>query len=159
MQYGEFDRIGDFFTDNIAKWQITSPDKKESILGYFINRVTPNWGNDVIRFTGLDENKDYDLSARTQLFSVRNLGEIINTPLPKKIDIEESRLYDFLVETVKLRTEKEEYTVGGDALMSAGLKPHQPFVLSGYKFGVSRILMDTDSRMYYLKEKEQAAKK
>ena len=159
LQFGEFDRIGDFFTDNIAKWQITSPDKKESILGYFINRVTPNWGNDVIRFTGLDEEKDYELSARTQLFSVRNLGEIINTPLPKKIDIEESRLYDFLVETVKLRTEKEEYTVGGDALMNAGLKPHQPFVLSGYKLGVSRLLMDTDSRMYYLKEKEQAEEK
>ena len=41
--------------------------------------------------------------------------------------------------------------------MSAGLKPHQPFVLSGYKFGVSRILLDNDSRMYYLKEKVQEA--
>ena len=43
--------------------------------------------------------------------------------------------------------------------MNAGLKPHQPFVLSGYKFGVSRLLLDTDSRMYYLKEKEQTAEK
>ncbi|MBQ6093128.1 MAG: hypothetical protein IJL00_05585, partial [Clostridia bacterium] len=99
--------------------------------------------------------KEYDISTRVQLFSIRNIGEIINTPLPKKIDLEESKLYDFLAETVKLRCEKENYTIGGDALMASGFKPHQPFVLSGYKPGVSRILLDTDSRMYYLKEKSE----
>ena len=153
LQFGDFYRIGDFFKDNIAKWQIVSTDKSESILGYFVNRVTPNWGNDVIRFEGLNEDADYELSNRTQLFSIKNLGEIINTPLPKKIDLEESKLYDYLTETVKLRCEKENYVIGGDALMNSGFKPHQPFVLSGYKLGVSRILLDTDSRMYYLKQK------
>ncbi len=155
LQFGEFSRIGDFFTDNICKWQITAPDKTESMMGYFINRTIPNWGNDVIRFTDLDAEKEYELSTRVQLFSIRNIGEIINTPLPKKIDLEESKLYDFLAETVKLRCEKENYTIGGDALMASGFKPHQPFVLSGYKPGVSRILLDTDSRMYYLKEKSE----
>ena len=155
LQFGEFSRIGDFFTDNIAKWQITSPDKSESMMGYFINRTIPNWGNDVIRFTDLDEEKIYDLSERVQLFSIKNIGEIINTPLPKKIDLEESKLYEFLTETVKLRSEKETYTLDGGALMDAGFKPHQPFVLSGYKLGTTRILLDTDSRMYYLKEKSE----
>ena len=152
LQFGEFSRIGDFFTDNIAKWQITSLDKSESMMGYFINRAIPNWGNDVIRFIDLDAEKTYELTARIQLFNIKTIGEIINTPLPKKIDLEESKLYEFLCETVKLRSEKENYTIGGDALMAAGFKPHQPFVLSGYKPGVSRILLDTDSRMYYLKE-------
>lgn len=152
LQFGDFSRIGDFFTDNIAKWQITSPNKSEAMMGYFINRTIPNWGNDVIRFTDLDEEKVYDLSERVQLFSIKNIGEIINTPLPKKIDLEESKLYEFLAETVKLRSEKEDYTLDGGALMDAGFKPHQPFVLSGYKLGTTRILLDTDSRMYYLKE-------
>ena len=76
-------------------------------------------------------------------------------PLPKKIDLEESKLYEFLTETVKLRSEKETYTLDGGALMDAGFKPHQPFVLSGYKLGTTRILLDTDSRMYYLKEKSE----
>ena len=152
LQYGEYSRIGDFFTENFCKWQITSPDKSESMLGYFVNRVIPNWGNDVIRFTDLDPEKNYALSERVQLFSIRNIGEILNVPLPKKIDIEESKLYEFLAENVKLRCEKENYTIGGDALMASGFKPHQPFVLSGYKPGVSRILLDTDSRMYYLQE-------
>lgn len=152
LQYGEYSRIGDFFTDNFCKWQITAPDKSESMMGYFVNRVIPNWGNDVIRFTDLDPEKNYALSERVQLFSIRNIGEILNVPLPKKIDIEESKLYEFLAENVKLRCEKENYTIGGDALMASGFKPHQPFVLSGYKPGVSRILLDTDSRMYYLQE-------
>lgn len=153
LQFGEFSRIGDFFESDVAKWQITSEDKSESMLGYFVNRVKPNWGNDVIRFTDLCEEKDYDLSQRVQLISIKNLGEIINTPLPKKIDLEESKLYEFLTETIKLRSEKEKYTIGGDALMNSGFKPHQPFNLSGYKPGVSRIMFDCDSRMYYLKEK------
>lgn len=153
LQYGDFYRIDDFFESNIAKWQIVSPDKSESVLGYFINRVKPNWGNDVIRFEGLNEEADYDLSERVQLFSIRNLGDIINVPLPKKIDVEDNKLYDYLTETVKLRNEKESYVIGGDALMNSGFKPHQPFVLSGYKFGVSRILVDTDSRMYFLQQK------
>ena len=156
LQYGEFSRIGDFFQENIAKWEISSPDKSESMLGYFINRTTPNWGNDVIRFAGLDEEKLYELMARSQLFSIKNIGEIINMPLPKKIDIEESKLYEFLAETVKMRTEKEHYVVGGDALMNAGFKPHQPFVLSGFQPFVTRILLDNDSRMYYLQEKTEA---
>ncbi len=158
LQFGEFTRIGDFFKENFAKWQITSPDKSESILGYFLNRTSANWGNDVIRFDGLDPEKTYDLTVRTELFNLKNIGEIINTPLPKKIDVEEGKLFEFLSETVKLRTEKEHYVLGGDALMFAGFKPHQPFVMSGYNPFKTRILLDADSRMYYLKETQTAAK-
>ena len=154
LQYGEFTRIGDFFKDNFANWQITSLDKSESILGYFLNRTSANWGNDVIRFDSLDPEKTYDLTVRTELFNLKNIGEIINTPLPKKIDVEEGKFFDFLSETVKLRTEKEHYVLGGDALMYAGFKPHQPFVMSGYNPFKTRILLDADSRMYYLKEAE-----
>ncbi len=154
LQFGEFSRIGDIFTDDRAKWQITAPDKSEAMLGYFVNRVTPNWGNDVIRFVGLDEDADYDMTTRKQLLNFRTFGEIINTPLPKKFDMEEGKIYDFLCDTLKLGSEKENYTVGGDSLMYSGFKPKQPYVESGFSFSDSRILVDNDSRMYYLKKKD-----
>ncbi len=156
LQFGTFSRIGDFFTSDVAKWQITSEDKKESMMGYFVNRVKPNSGNDSIRFVDLDPEKNYSLSARTQLLNIRSFGEIINVPLPKKLDMEDGKLYDFLTETVKLKTEKEEYvSIGGDALVNFGFRPHQHFALSGFKLGTTRMLFDTDSRMYYLREKEE----
>ena len=49
------------------------------------------------------------------------------------------------------RQEKEEYTLPGAALLYAGLVPCQMFVLSGYN-GKTRVLTDTDSRVYYLHE-------
>ncbi|MGN1419011.1 MAG: alpha-galactosidase, partial [Acutalibacteraceae bacterium] len=157
LQFGDFYRIGDFFTDNVCKWQIVSADKTESMMGYFINRISPNNGNDQIRFVGLDENKDYSLKSRLQLMNIRTFGEIINAPLPKKFDMDEGKIYDWLVNTVKLHTEKEDYDcIGGDALMSAGFKPHQRYVTSGFKLGTSRMILDTDSRLYYLSEKKDS---
>lgn len=155
LQFGDFYRIGDFFSDDVAKWQISSYDKSESMMGYFTDRMLPNYGNDVIRFVGLDENKNYSLKSRLQLLSFRNFDSIIGSVLPKSIDIEEGKLFEWLVNTVKLHSEKEDYTVGGDALMYSGFKPHQRYVTSGFKFGVSRMLLDTDSRMYYLCEKKE----
>ena len=153
LQYGDFYRIGDFFTDDISKWQISSYDKSESMAGYFTDRTSPNNGNDTIRFVGLDEEKDYSLKSRLQLLSLRNFDSLISMVMPKQIDVEEGKLFEYLVNTVRLHTEKENYDcIGGDALMSAGFKPHQRFVLSGFKPGVSRMLLDTDSRMYYISE-------
>ncbi len=153
LQFGDFYRIGDPFKEDITKWQVSSKDKSESLMGYFVNRMSPNNGNDIIRFAGLDEEKDYSLTARVQVLNIGIFKEIISTVLPKKFDPDNSKVYDWIIDTVKLHTEKENYEfLGGDALMSSGFKPHQRYVSSGYSFGTSRILLDTDSRLYYLKE-------
>lgn len=153
LQFGEFTRIGDIFKDNSCKWQITSADKSESIMGYFLNRVTPNGGYDVFKFCGLDPEKQYKLTARRQLLNLRTFGEIINTPLPKKFDMEDGKVYNFLADHIKLHTEKEEYSLPGAALLYAGFKPQQAFVLSGYNLQ-TRVMTDTDSRIYYLEEEK-----
>ena len=147
LQYGEFTRIGDVFTDNIMKWQITSKDKSEAMLGYFIDRVIPNPANEVIKFDSLDENKDYHLSIRPQVINVKMVGEIINQPLPKKLDMDDGKLYEFLCNTIKLRSEKEDFVAGGDSLMYSGFRPQQ----RGFSLSNSRMLFDNDSRMYYVK--------
>ncbi len=154
FQFGDFYRIGDFFKSDIAKWQIVSPDKTQSVLGYFVDRVKPNWGNDVIKFVGLDESFTYDMCTRSQLLNLKTFGGIINVPMPIKMDMDDGKFYEFLTNTVKLRTEKENYTLGGDSLMYSGFKPGQPFVLSGFNFS-TRMLVDTDSRMYILKKQEE----
>ncbi|MBQ8029147.1 MAG: alpha-galactosidase [Clostridia bacterium] len=155
LQYGNFYRIGDFFKDEVSKWQISAFDFSESMMGYFTDRTSPNNGNDLIRFVGLDENKDYSLTSRLQLLSLRNFDSLIETVMPKQIDVEEGKFFEWICNTIKLHTEKENYEcVGGDALMFAGFKPHQHFALSGFKPGVSRMLLDTDSRMYYICEKK-----
>ena len=156
LQFGEFSRIGDFFTDNVVKWQITAPDKSESMLGWFINRTKPNYGDSPIRFVDLDEEKDYSLSMRPQLLSLKNFAAIINSVMPKKFDIEEGKVWEFITETIKLRTEDEDRDrIGGDSLMFSGFKPQQHFVLAMPKnLSKARMILDADSRMYYLKEKE-----
>jgi hypothetical protein len=75
---------------------------------------------------------------------------MINVPLPKKLDVEDGKLFDFLCETIRIRSEKDEYTIGGDMLMNSGFKPKQPFNYSGFNFSDSRMLLDNDSRIYYL---------
>ena len=151
LQFGEFSRIGDFFADDIAKWQITSPDKSESMMGYFVDRIVPNGGNEVIRFTDLDENKNYSMETRLQLINLRSFGNIMNSVLPKHIDADESKLYDYIVNTIKLHSEKDNYNcIGGDALVNFGFRPTQ----RGFIPMKNRIIFDNDSRMYYLKEKK-----
>ena len=152
LQYGEFSRMGDIETDDRCMWQITSEDKTEAMYGYFVDRITPNWGNDVIKFMNLNADWDYELNIRTQLLSVKNFGDMINVPLPKKMNVEDGKFFDFLCEMVKLKSENEHYTMGGDALMYSGFKPKQPYNYSGYKFGDSRMILDNDSRMYYVKK-------
>ncbi len=152
LQFGTYSRTGDIALEDKIQWQITSKDKTESMLGYFVDRVKPNWGNDVIKFIDLDESFDYNMSVRTQILEFKNFGEIINVPLPKKMDLEDGKVFDFLCKTVKLRNEKEDYTIGGDALMNSGFKPKQPFCYSGFNFSNSRMLFDNDSRMYYLEK-------
>ena len=147
LQFGEFTRIGDVFTDNIMKWQITSKDKSEAMLGYFVDRVVPNPANEVIRFDSLDENKDYHLAIRPQVINIKMVGEIINQPLPKKLDMDDGKFYEFLCNTIKLKNEKEEFTAGGDSLMYSGFRPQQ----RGFNLSNARMLFDNDSRMYYLK--------
>lgn len=154
LQFGSFHRIGDpFKRDNTVKWQIVSEDGKESILGYFTDRITPNSGNDLIRFTGLDEDKDYSLKTRTQLLNIKAFGSIINAPFKKGFDMDDGKVYDWLTNTVKLRCEKEEYEcISGAALVNAGFKPHQRYASCGFTLGKTRLVLDTDSRLYVLKE-------
>ncbi len=155
LQFGDYSRTGDITVDDKVMWQITAKDKSEAMLGYFVDRVRPNWGNDVIRLHDLNEDFTYDMNVRTQILEFKNFGEMINVPLPKKMDLEDGKMFDFLCKTVKLRNEKEDYTIGGDALMNSGFKPKQPFNYSGFNFSNSRMLFDNDSRMYYFKKTDK----
>lgn len=154
LQFGEFTRIGDCFKDNKFSWQVTSEDKSESILGFFQNRLQPNGGQDIVKFASLSEDKIYDLKARVQGFNLRALGEVLNgTPL-FTFDLEDGKVYDFIVDRFRLPTEKEEFTVSGAGLMYAGFRPKQCYALSGFN-RETRLMLDNDSRLYYVKERKE----
>lgn len=85
LQFGEFYRIGNPFKENTCAWQVVSPDRAESMLGCFIDRLTPNSGPDRLAFTGLDPEKVYRFTARQQLLNLRTFGEIINTAAAKEV--------------------------------------------------------------------------
>ena len=153
LQFGTFWLIDDFFKSDIAKWQIVSEDKTESILGYFVDRVKPNCGNDVIKFRGLDETFKYEMHTRDQLVSLRQFGNPASLPVSVTKNMDDSKLYDFIVNTVKLHSEKEDYVIGGDSLMYSGFKPRTLAPQGGPNSSVRR-LTDTDSRMYILKKAE-----
>lgn len=152
FQFGTFYRIGDFFKDETAKWMVVSKDKTEAAMGYFVDRVRPNRGNDVIKFVGLEETFKYRLTNRVQFLNIKTFGGIINSsPLPIKFDVDDGKVYDFICNTVKLTTEKENRFVYGDALMNAGFKAGQLTIAPG---GDARLLLDTESRIYMLKKEQ-----
>lgn len=149
LQYGEFKRIGDVFKDpRVCIWEITSKDKTESMLGYFVNRYETNNASDIIRFTGLDESFDYRLKNRPQIINIKDFGSLFVHLLPVNIKTEDSPFYDAVCDIARIPIEKEEYVIGGDSLMNSGFKPIQ----TGSNPLTARIIFDNDSRMYYLKK-------
>lgn len=154
LQFGEFTRIGDCFKDNKFCWQVTSEDRSEAVLGFFQNRIQPNGSQDIVKFASLKEDAVYDLKARVQGINLRALGEILNgTPL-FTFDLEEGKVYDFIVDRFRLPTEKEEFTVSGGGLMYAGFRPKQSYTLSGFGRD-TRLMLDNDSRLYYVRERKE----
>lgn len=152
FQFGTFYRIGDFFKEETAKWMVVSKDKTEAAMGYFVDRCRPNRGNDVIKFVGLCEDFRYHLTNRVQFLNIKTFGGIVNsTPLPIKFDLDDGKVYDYICNTVKLTTEKEDRHVFGDALMNAGFKPGQRSTSPG---GDARLILDTESRIYMLAKED-----
>ena len=153
LQFGTIYRIGDLAKENECMWQVVSENKKESIIGFFVNRGVPNPPADIIRAEGLDEGALYELSARVQLLSLKTFGDMINVPLPIKMTID-GTVHNTLAEVVRLHTEKENYRIAGSSLMYAGFKPKQRFNCSGYNKD-TRVITDSDSRLYYLKSVDE----
>lgn len=153
LQFGDFYRIGNAFTDDLSYWVVVSEDKKQAMLGMFTNRIKPNYKYDNIRFAGLDPEKHYHMEKRTQSVNLRQFDPLVGMVLP--IDTETSKVYDFVMDKfVRFNTEKDAYDLSGAALMYSGFKPKQMYASSGFNLKC-RLLLDNDSRVYYAEEKAE----
>lgn len=152
LQFGTFYRMGDPFTDEISCWEIVSQDRRQAMLGYFMDRLRPNFKYGNVQFVGLDEGKVYHMQNRPQTIDVKEFGHAIGTFLPVTANLGESKTFEFVADKmIRYWAEKEDATVYGAALMYSGFQPSQTFSSGGFHLN-ARLLLDNDSRMYYAEQ-------
>ena len=151
FQYGDFYQLADIIEDNKAIWMVVSKDKKEAVLGYFNGLQKVNQQIDVIKTSGLDDNKTYEIGVLTEELNLKMFGSLINLISPIRLN-EHGFIIDFLSKRKTLSGEKESYHISGKALNSGALKLVQQWLGTGIGDSV-RVLGNFGSRLYYIREK------
>lgn len=163
LQYGQFYR-GRTFGDggqssflkedgNLQEWYCVSKDRARAVMLLLRKAAIPNAAGIRIRMKGIDSEKTYYFSNRELRYNVKGFGDLVNTVAPVHIR-QDSLLHNAVAHFVKMDGEKEEYVLGGDALMYAGVNLKQPYGGTGYSEQVS-YLPDFSARMYFLEEIER----
>lgn len=150
LQYGTFYRLMDGFKGNHAGWIAVSEDKKEAIAFYSTKIMVPNTESDILRLKGLDKNMLYRVRARKEGLPLKPFVKVLTkavsmvTPFTIKSD---SWLAKKLARLV-IPSAREDFVMGGDALMNAGIKLYQPLMGLGLDPFHTRFTMDFSSRLY-----------
>ncbi len=147
FQYGRFYRLS---TNDKTIWQVVSENQSTSIVGFFVDRVTPQMPPDCIRMAGLKPDALYRVTAMRHPLPLRVFGSLIYRFVPKNIKID-GVAHKTLNRVMNLQTEAQQFVAYGDILMYAGFKPKQSSAGAGYD-QQTRLLLDSSSRLYLVQE-------
>lgn len=147
MQQGTFYRGRN---DNLHEWTVVSEDKKKAVGMLMHELVVPNFASHNYFAKGLDREKTYHFYNRQLKHNIKAFGDLVNTASPVHVK-NDSLLQDILAKFVKMDGETEDYRVGGDLLMGAGIALKQAFSSTGYNSDV-RFFPDFGSRIYFMEE-------
>ena len=149
MQYGTFYRSR---TGNVTEWTVVSKDKKQAVGMIFQRENLPNNPHEIYTPKGLDPEKKYHVYSREGMIDLRMFGDLVNAVTPFHVK-QDGFIHNMLSKFVKIKTEVEDYTAYGDALMAAGVQLHQSFTSTGFDMdGSVRVMSDFDARMYFIEE-------
>ncbi len=147
-------QYGDFYRNKYPKktktvWQTVSPDKTESVAGFFQTLASASEGYDYLPLSGLDENKRYTIKTKPQSLYIKRFGGLVEHLLPFKLNPE-----GFIIRTANklyaLSDGVEEYRVFGKTAMK-GVRLNNQYMGTGYNDKL-RLLGDFGSSLYTVEE-------
>lgn len=145
MQFGTFYRGRN---GNLHEWTVVSEDKTKAVGMLMHELMVPNFASHNYYAKGLDREKTYHFYNRQLKHNIKAFGDLVNTATPVHVK-NDSLLHDILAKFVKMDGETEDYHVGGDLLMAAGIALKQAFSSTGYNSDV-RFFPDFGSRIYFM---------
>ena len=151
LQFGDFYEL-DSYTDNYAKWQVLSLDKKSSVVGHFNILQKTNPKEAILNTYGLIDDAKYKVSVVSQEHNIKDFGGLINIITPVHVN-PNGWLVNMISKHMTMPGEKEEYTVYGNALNNKAVILNPEWTASGFNEGV-RIMKDFGSRIYIINEDE-----
>lgn len=151
LQFGDFYEI-DSYTDNYAKWQVLSSDKKESVVGHFNTLQKTNPKEAFLNTYGLIDEQKYKVDVVPLEHNIHDFGGLVNMITPFHVN-PNGWLVNFISKHMTMPGEKESYVTYGNALNNKGIILNPEWTASGFNDGV-RIMKDFGSRIYLIKADE-----
>lgn len=151
FQFGDLYEL-DSYTDNFAKWQVLSKDKKNSVVGHFNVLQKTNPKEAILNTYGLIDDEKYKVGVVTQEHNIKDFGGLINIITPVHVN-PNGWLVNLISKHMTMPGEKENYTVYGSALNNKAVVLNPEWTASGFNDGV-RIMKDFGSRIYIIKQDE-----
>ncbi len=151
MQYGTFyrSRLG-----NVTEWTVVSKDRRQAVGMIFQRENMANNPHETYRPKGLDPAKKYHLFSREGQVDLRMFGDLVNAVTPFHVK-QDGFIHNMIAKFTNIKTEVEDYTAYGDALMNGGVQLHQAFTSTGFDMdGSVRVMSDFDARMYFMESVE-----
>ncbi len=148
LQFGDFYRLQVPFYEDGCSWIVVSQDKREAVMGNFINLLVPNSFTPAIKMKGLEQEWLYNVEVRRQKISLDTFGGLVNYVLPVRVN-PDGALLKAAGKMYRLTTEEEKYTAYGSLLCKAGIQHLQDFSGAGYHEDM-RFMQDFASRLYYI---------
>ena len=148
FQFGEIYRLSSIFECDRPVTVLVSPDKREAAAQFYQREAMEGHTHDILKFAGLSDELDYTVTGRPQFISIKTFGSLVKHALPVKLAGDGVPM-TILARRYMFKLTDEEYHLGGDALMSAGIKLKQQFGGTGYNENI-RVTGDFGSRLYHV---------
>lgn len=135
FQFGEYHRIENGTVSdlrrNVYQFMVVSQDGSEAVSCYYEGQVIPNYTYKHMRTKGLDENAVYVMEGRSLQYSVKLMGDLINTVTPVHVK-PDSLTQSAIDKVVKLQGEKEYVKASGAVFNRVGVNLAPNFAGTGY---------------------------
>lgn len=135
LQFGEYHRmengtVSDLMR-NVYQFMTVAQDGSEAVACYYEDQVIPNYTYKHLRTKGLDESAVYVMEGRNLQYSVKIMGDLINTVTPVHVK-PDSLTQSAIDKVVKLPGEKECVKASGAVLNRVGVNLAPGFAGTGY---------------------------
>ena len=135
LQFGGYHRIENGTVSdlkrNVYQFMTVAQDGSEAVSCYYEGQVIPNYTYKHMRTKGLDETSVYVMEGRNLQYSVKLMGDLINTVTPVHVK-PDSLAQSAIDKVVRLQGEKEYVQAAGAVFNRMGVNLAPNFAGTGY---------------------------
>jgi alpha-galactosidase len=139
-----------FDTNNVSL-SVVSQNQKHALSVIMQYKIEPGKYEDVVKFYGLDDKKEYNVFSKGYDHSLIRFGTLANTMSPIHIK-EDGFLIKLLSKFISMKEKGLDYSVKGEILNSRGVLLRPSYIGTGYN-DQSKLFGDFDTRLILVDEK------